>query len=274
MQNKKDMRVTRVQCWVGEAKFKLGYTEILHDPEYWEYITSVILRENSLFTFISLSWCLSGKTQYAARSRGRRAGVCWQRRVHWHREQREGAKTCQAYTDTGKPPNDTTYGVQLKNPSTLLRPPSSHPLFLPHSSSVKNRHWSCDSKWRIWISIFATMATMLGILRRHAKSHPDSYWEFCWKHLVLYNKWIGGACKAITFVPAVSKTARWYLNTAFLWRQRVYKKSEKLWVLLFVMHVSLDTININNVLASATVVHLSLMRQRPITTQTTFHFLH
>lgn len=36
------------------------------------------------------------------------------------------------------------------------------------------------------------------------------------------------------------------------------------------MHVSLDTININDVLPSTTAV-LSLMRQRPITTQTTFH---
>lgn len=44
-----------------------------------------------------------------------------------------------------------------------------------------------------------------------------------------------------------------------------------MWVLLFVMHVSLDTINIIDVLPSTTAVHLSLMRQRPIPTQTTFH---
>lgn len=145
--------------------------------------------------FISLSWWVSSKTPCGARSGGRRAGGRWQRRVHRHHEQREGAETCQAYTDTSKSPNDTTYGVQLKNPSTLLHPPSPHPLFLPHSSSVKNRHWSCDSEWRIWISISVTMATMLGILRRHAKSYPDSYWEsLCWKHLILYNKWISEAC--------------------------------------------------------------------------------
>lgn len=42
-------------------------------------------------------------------------------------------------------------------------------------------------------------------------------------------------------------------------------------MLLFVMHLSLDTININDVLPSTTAVHHSLMRQRPITTQTTFH---
>lgn len=154
-----------------------------------------MLLGNSVLKLISLSWCLSRKTPCGARSGGRRAGGCWQRRLHRHHEQGERAKTCQAYTDTSKPPNDTTYGAQPKNPSTLLHPSSSHPLFLPHSSSVKNRHQSCDSKWRIWISIFVTMATMLGILRRHAKSYRESYWEsLCWKLLILCNNWLSEAC--------------------------------------------------------------------------------
>lgn len=38
--------------------------------------------------------------------------VCADRQMEatQHHEQREEAKTCQAYKDTTKPPNDTTYG--------------------------------------------------------------------------------------------------------------------------------------------------------------------
>lgn len=117
------------------------------------------------------------------------------------------------------------------------------------------------------------MATMLGILWRHAKQYLDSYWEsLCWKHLILYNKWISEACKAIIFLPAVSKTARWHLKTVLLWGWRVYKNSgKKNGVLLFVMlvmPVPLDTINIIYVLPSEAAVHLLLERRRPITTRT------
>lgn len=146
------------------------------------------------FHFILCSCCRGGETLCCARSRGRGAGGWWQRRVHRHHEQRKGAKTCQAYTDTSKPPNDTTYGVRLKSPSTLLHPPSSQRLFLPHSSSVKNRHWRCDWKWRIWI-LGNNGNSVRQVLQRHVKSDPDSYREkLCWKHLILYNKWISEAC--------------------------------------------------------------------------------
>lgn len=80
----------------------------------------------------------------SSRSRSQGTGVCRQTKgLHKHHEQREEAKTCQAYTDTSKPPNDTTYGELRKFPL---------PIFIRHHPilSSLSAMWKTGTKlwWR------------------------------------------------------------------------------------------------------------------------------
>lgn len=132
------------------------------------------------WSIVSKSLYPSSKAGNHARSGGRRPGGFWERWVHRHHQQQEGAKT------SPRPQMSQHMEKGFHTHCCLI-------LFLPQSSSAKEKKHpsktqalNCDSKWRIWISIFATMASMLAGLRRDAKYLNSCCESLCWKHHILH----------------------------------------------------------------------------------------